>query len=160
MFLSRPVAWLEWLACTALLAMMLIVVTDVGGRYLVGSPLPGAIELVQYAMVVVVFGGLPAVTLRRRHISLDLVHDRLSGLWRRLHWTLLCTSSAAVLAVQAWLLADIARTMHANDDVIGFLNLPTYPAAGFMSALSLLTALALAWAALRPPTTDASDVVH
>lgn len=157
---SRPIAWLEWLACTALLVMMLIVVTDVGGRYLVGSPLPGAIELVQYAMVVVVFGGLPAVTLRQRHISLDLVHDRLSGRWRRLHWTLLCAISAAVLAVQAWLLADIVRTMYANDDVIGFLGLPTYPAAGFMSALSLLTALGLAWSAISPPPSDAYSAGH
>ena len=76
---TSPLAWLNGLACVALLAMMLLVAADVAGRYLIGHPLPGAIELVQYAMVFVVFSALPTVTLKRRHISLDVLHDRLGG---------------------------------------------------------------------------------
>lgn len=155
--MSRANAWLEGLAGTALLLMMLLVTADVAGRYLFGKPLPGAIELVQYTMVLVVFAGLPSVTLRRRHISLDLVHGRLGGRWRRLHWALLCTGSAAVLAVQGWLLAEIALQMRANRDVIGFLGLPTYPAAAFMALLSGWTALVLLWAGWRTaPEADAA----
>lgn len=150
-FTAHACAWLEALACLALLAMMVLVAGDVFGRYLLGAPLPGAIELVQYAMTIVVFAALPSVTLRRSHISLDLLHERLRGPAARLHWLLVCLASAAVLGVQAWLLFDRAETIRQNQDVIGFLQLPVHPAAYFMGALSLLAALALLRAAFGPP---------
>ncbi|MGE0315407.1 MAG: TRAP transporter small permease [Lautropia sp.] len=145
----RPVFWLEAMAGVALLAMMLLVVVDVAGRYLFATPLAGAIELVQFAMVIAVFGGLPAASLRGRHISLDILQNRLRGRARRWHQGALCLGAAAVLAAQAWLLWDIAGSMRRNADVIGYLNLPTFPAAYFMCALSLITAAVLAWCGLR-----------
>ena len=143
MFLFRIVKWLEGLACPALLLMMLFVTADVCGRYLLGAPLPGAIELVQYALVVVVFAALPSVTVRRRHISLDVVAGHLSGATLRVQWASVCLGSALVMAVQAWLLFNRSQVMRENEDVIGFLNLPVHPAGYFMAALSLLTALVL-----------------
>lgn len=155
--LFRVVKWLEGLACFALLMMMLFVTADVGGRYLLGAPLPGAIELVQYALVVVVFAALPSVTFRRRHISLDVIAGHLSGATLRLQWATVCLGSALVMAVQAWLLFNRSQVMRENEDVIGFLNLPVHPAGYFMAALSLLTALTLVVASVqRAPTADHS----
>lgn len=148
---ARALGWLEALACLALLAMMLIVAADVTGRYLLARPLPGAIELVQYTMVVVVFAALPSVTLKRQHISLDIVHEHLRGGARRLQWVLVCGASAAVLGVQAWLLWRRSETMRENQDVIGYLNIPVHPAGYFMCALSLAAALLVLREAFRAP---------
>lgn len=46
-------------------------------RYLVGAPLPFTEELVGLLFTAMVFAGLPAITLRGRHISVTLVADRL-----------------------------------------------------------------------------------
>lgn len=137
--------------------MMLLVAADVAGRYLIGHPLPGAIELVQYAMVFVVFSALPTVTLKRRHISLDVLHDRLGGWARRLQWFAVCTSSAVVLGIESWLLFNRSQSMRLNEDVIGYLNLPVYPAGYFMCALTLISALVMLLAAAYQPIRDGAE---
>jgi hypothetical protein len=97
--------------------------------------------------------------MRRRHISLGLLDGHLSGWAKRVHWALLCLGSAAVLATESWLLFNRAQTMRENQDVIGFLNLPVHPAAYFMSALSLLSAVIVLVASMGPAR-NAGDHVH
>jgi hypothetical protein len=41
------------------LAAMMLAAADVVGRHVLGRPVPGTVEQVQYAMAVVVFAGLP-----------------------------------------------------------------------------------------------------
>lgn len=153
---TRGLKWLDLLACLALLGMMLIVAADVTGRYLLSRPLPGAIELVQYTMVVVVFAALPSVTLKRQHISLDIVHERLRGIAQRVQWAVACTACAGVLGVQAWLLFRRSETMRENQDVIGYLNVAVHPAGYFMCALSLIAALLVLQQAFQAPPASKS----
>ena len=148
---ARALGWLEVLACLALLGMMLIVAADVTGRYLLSRPLPGAIELVQYTMVVVVFAALPSVTLKRQHISLDIVHERLRGAAKRVQWAVVCAACAGVLGVQSWLLFRRSEAMRENQDVIGYLNVPVHPAGYFMCILSLVAAVLVLREAFRAP---------
>lgn len=136
--------WLERLAGTALLAMLGLTCADVLGRYLFARPLAGVIELIQYAMVIVVFAALPLVTSRGSHISVGLLDGRLYGIARRIQQTLIGAGCTFVLATLSWTLFEIAGSMRAQGDVIGFLRLPTYVAAYLMSALSLFTAMVCA----------------
>lgn len=62
-----------WIACAALLLMMLVVVTDVVLRYVLASPLRGAYDLVQITLVVMVFLGLPRLFVDGSHIAIDLI---------------------------------------------------------------------------------------
>jgi TRAP-type C4-dicarboxylate transport system permease small subunit len=133
--------WLETAACIALAAMMLLTAADVVGRHVLGRPVPGTIELVQYAMAVVVFAGLPVVTRDGRHISLSLLEGRLGSGARRVQRAVLGMVCAVVLAVQGWIVFDTAQLMREQGDVIGFLNLPVHPAAYLMAALSAVTAV-------------------
>lgn len=135
--------WLETAACIALGAMMLLTAADVIGRHVLGRPVPGAIELVQYAMVIVVFAGLPVVTREGQHISLSLLEGRLGASGRRLQRIVLGLVCAVVLAVQGWIVFKTAEVMRAQGDVIGYLNLPVHPAAYLMAALSFVTAATL-----------------
>jgi TRAP-type C4-dicarboxylate transport system permease small subunit len=134
---------LETAACLALGAMMLLTVADVLGRHALGRPVPGTVELVQYALAIVVFAGLPVVTRDGRHISLSLLEGRLGAPARRLQRLVLGLASAVILAAQGWIVFGTAQLMRAQGDVIGFLNLPVHPAAYLMSILSFVTAAAL-----------------
>lgn len=132
--------WLERLSGVALFVMLALTVADVLGRYLFARPVAGVIELIQYAMVVVVFAALPVVTRRGQHISVGLLDGRLHGLARRLQQTLVASACAIVLATLGWTLLETAASMREQADVIGYLRLPTFFAAYLMAALSLLTA--------------------
>jgi TRAP-type transport system small permease protein len=153
-------SWLDTLAAIALLIMMALTVADVVGRYVIGRPLPGAIELVQYAMVLVVFTGLPVVTHRRKHISLGMLDRWLGNSARVWHQRLVDLSSAIVLAVIAWILFNAAGVARDQGDVIGYLNLPVYPAAYFMALLSAATAVLCVLLTFSPPPLPATDAVH
>jgi TRAP-type transport system small permease protein len=58
------------LAGLALLAMMLLAFVDVSARKL-NMPLPGGVELTELLMVVLIFCGLPLVSLRGEHVTFD-----------------------------------------------------------------------------------------
>ncbi|MCP5340048.1 MAG: TRAP transporter small permease [Sinobacteraceae bacterium] len=123
--------------------MMLLTVADVAGRHVLGRPLPGAVELVQYAMVIVVFAGLPVVTRDGRHISLGVLAGWLSPSWQHAQRRVVGLVCAVILSAQAWIVFETAQVMRAQQDVIGFLNLPVHPAAYAISLLSLLAAVAV-----------------
>lgn len=141
---------LERLSGAALLLMLALTVADVLGRYVFARPVAGVIELIQYAMVVVVFAALPAVTHRREHISVGLLDGQLRSLSLRIQQTLVASVSAIVLVTLAWTLLDTAAWMRDQGDVIGYLRLPTFVAAYLMAALSLLTAGVSLQSALQP----------
>lgn len=156
-------AWsgaLEWLAGASLMAMLALTTADVFGRYVVSRPVPGVIELVQYAMVLLICAALPVVTLRRQHISVGLLDGRLRGRSWRWQQRLIATICAAVLAMLAWALLDLAGSMRQQADVIGFLRLPTYPAAYGLAALTAATACVCARQAWRPPIGPDAAAAH
>lgn len=142
---------LQGAAALALLAMLAIVTIDVVGRHFLNRPLTGAIELTQYTMLIAVFAGLPVVTLRRSHIGIGLLDGSLKGAAKRLQSVVVCLVSAFILAAQAWVLWGEAAWLRSMGNTIGYLQLPTWPAAYAMSVLSAMAAVASILAALRPP---------
>ena len=67
-----------WIGYAATIAIVLIVFIDVCGRYFFNSPLRGGFELVEQTMVL--SGGFAVVysTLKKGHIIIDVIFDRLS----------------------------------------------------------------------------------
>ena len=57
-----PVFLLELLASVVLFLLMLITCIDVVGRYLFASPLPGATELTEVGLAIMVFAAIPVIT--------------------------------------------------------------------------------------------------
>ncbi|MGE4338808.1 MAG: TRAP transporter small permease [Pigmentiphaga sp.] len=147
----RIVGWLQGCSAAALLAMLVIVTVDVAGRHFLAKPLVGATELTQYAMAITVFTGLPVVCLRRAHISIGLLDGLFGARGRRIQGLVVGGSCAVVLAGQAWVLWNEAGWLREMGSVIGYLQLPTYPAAYGMAVLSALAAVASAWAGVNPP---------
>lgn len=118
-----------------LLAMMFLTVGDVVGRYLFSRPVTGATELTEMMLVAVVFLGLPAVSLDRDHVAVDILTDHLPARvqpWREVTVALL---SAVVLAVIAWRIWIYAGQIGAYGGATNSLRLPLAPL-GYLCAVS------------------------
>lgn len=68
---------LSIIAGTALAAMMFLMATDVVCRYVLNSPIPGALELVEYMMAITIPLSIACCTASRSHVSVEMVVERL-----------------------------------------------------------------------------------
>ncbi len=80
---GRMSAWMEVVAGSALIAVMLLIGADIIGR-LFGHPVPGAYEIVSLAGGLVLGLALPATSMAKEHVSTDFMTARLSTTMRRL----------------------------------------------------------------------------
>lgn len=114
-------------ASIILLAMMLLTVADVVGRYLFNRPVRGAFEVTELMMVVLIFAGLPLVSYSDEHAVMDFV-DRLLGPAGRLAlWRAVQVLCAAFMLLLAWLLWLKAARISAYRDTTDVLRIPYGP---------------------------------
>lgn len=62
-----------FIAAVLLFLLMTVTCIDVVGRYALGKPLPGAFELSEVILAMIVYASLPLVTLHGEHVSIDLL---------------------------------------------------------------------------------------
>lgn len=62
-----------WLACFALVAIMMIIVIDVAMRHTINMPLRGAYDLVSIFLLIMIFSGFSHVILTNSEIIIDIV---------------------------------------------------------------------------------------
>jgi len=67
---------LSAIAGTALAAMMFLMAADVVCRYLFNSPIPGALELVEYLMAITVPLSIAYCTATRSPVSVEMIVER------------------------------------------------------------------------------------
>ena len=134
----RSVGVANGIGLVALIAMTLVTVVDVGGRYLLNRPLPGALELSELLMVFLVFGCFAYTELQSGHVDVDVLVNRLPP-WGRAA----CEALAALLSAGFW--GAIAwRTVLRTLDIRGAgetstnLGLPIWPFVGIAAAGSAL----------------------
>ena len=152
--LPRPVRGLRLLVARILpavsagliLAMVLVTVIDVIGRYLLNAPLPGAFELTQVLLADLVLAALPITTLKGSHVEVDL----LSSLWSPKVDRIACGFGAGVTALVlvalSWTVGRHGLGLFHDGAITYDLSLPLWPAA----ALGTLTFAASALIALLP----------
>lgn len=131
-------------ASLAVLAMMAIGATDAVATFF-GRPIPGALELAELLMVLVVFLALPDAEAQRRHITIDIVSGRLPGAMRRalaVFGTVLSAGFYGAMAWQAWRL--VADSWSVREYTAGLVGFPVYPFKALLAvALTIVTAIAL-----------------
>jgi TRAP-type C4-dicarboxylate transport system permease small subunit len=129
------------LAALALFGIMWLTLFDVAGRKLASTSLPGALELTEILMVVVIFAGLPLVSLHGEHVVFDSLDRWLPRAVRRMQSVAidaLCMAALAGIAVVLW---QKAGQMSAYGDTTAQLKLPLGPFVYGMSVLSGVAAL-------------------
>ena len=133
------------IASIAVLAMMLIGGADVVTT-IFGLPIPGAVELIQVLMVLVIFMALPEVEVRRQHIAIDLVSARMPLPVRRafaLFGNVLSLCFYGAMAWQAWKL--FWGSWSIREYATGLVAFPLYPTKGlFALGLTLASIAAVA----------------
>lgn len=136
------------LAALAIFTLALITFVDVFARYLFNAPIPGAYEISELVMGVMIFAALPVVTWRGSHITIDLLDaitpKWISG-WRDGVMFLVSSVVVAVLGRELWALAE---TFASYGDVTEYLRIPIHPTLQAMSLLAWITSVLALLAAL------------
>jgi len=150
---------LSTFAALVLTGIMMVSVVDVIGRYILKLPLPGSSEITEILMAVLIYAGLPIVSLRRSHICVDLLDHVVPPRIRPVRNAMVGILSAAVLAVIAWRLWVYADQIRLSRDVTEYLKLPQAPFAYFLSVLAALAAMIEIYRTFRPAAPDAASSV-
>lgn len=129
------------LAAAALFGIMWLTLVDVGGRKLVSASVPGSLELTELLMVLVIFAGLPLVSLRGEHVVFDSLDPLLERRVRRAQGFVVDLLCAAALAGVSWLMWVKAGQMAEYGDTTAQLKIPQGPFVYLMSLLCAVTAL-------------------
>lgn len=150
-YLSRLRKAVESLLILTLMGMVLLTFADVTGRRLFGTPVFGAHDATEHLMAIMVFCGLPLLTLARGHLSVDLFDKWLlrpaMAWWHRLISALM----TAVLLVIAYEFFNAAIEAGQIQEISQALSIPRSGMYAFIAFASLLSALAALIGCFSPP---------
>jgi TRAP-type C4-dicarboxylate transport system permease small subunit len=144
-------------AAGCLAAMAVLTVADVLGRYLLNRPLPGALELSEFAMALLVFFGLGSTALTGGQVVVDIAIERFPPRLRAGSDAVNALLGTALWALIAWRSSDQAGQVWLTGEVSTILALPAAPfiyAVAFGSAVMALALLGRLLAALARMVAD------
>ena len=164
---KQPFAWydrvvglpLGLVSGLLLFCLMMLTCVDVVGRYFLGAPVSGAFELTEMMLAVLIFAGLPLVTIRNEHVMVDLL-DPVTPEWLlRVQHVIACLICAVATGYLSWRLWLRAVTMDQAGETTAQLKLKIAYLTYSMSVLMALTALALLVLACRRPAHQSASQV-
>jgi TRAP-type C4-dicarboxylate transport system permease small subunit len=128
------------LSATALFAIMALTLVDVVARKLLSGSIPGSLEVTELLLVVVIFAGLPLVSLHGEHVVFDSLDPLLPRAVRRVQGLVVDLLCAAGLAVIGWVMWTKAGQMLEYGDKTQQLGLTLGWFVYLMSVLLFMTA--------------------
>ncbi len=122
---------------TVLVAMMFLKATDVICRYILNSPIPGALELNEFMMAITIPLAIAYCELERSHVSVEMIVERLSRSVRRPLHLIVTILSIFYLVMLSWQSILTIFDTYDSHQTSAVLLLPAYPftiplAAGFI----------------------------
>ena len=139
------------LSGTILFVMMALTAVDVVGRYAFNRPFRGSLELTEILMTVMIFAGLPVVTSKGGHVTVDIADALIPSAVKRWLGFIVNLACAVALAALAWRLAVKALQLGSYGDTTAALLLPLWPLAWFMTLGTALTTVAMTARAVASP---------
>lgn len=150
-------ALLAVLAGCALFALMLLTFVDVMGREFYRS-VPGALELSEMLMVVVLFCALPMVSWRAEHVCFELADAIYKGRAERVSKVVMDLICAVAFGAIGWACWGYARRTMEDGDVSANLGVPVGLFVYLMAAMLMLAALMhLLRCFVAPPSAPATE---
>jgi len=98
---------LAWVGAGALVLMVLVVVANVVGRYLLRKPVLGAVEMVGLLTVIVVFCVLAFTEAKGAHIVVDILVSRLRGRAQTILASIMSFLGAVFFIIMGWQAWDL-----------------------------------------------------
>lgn len=142
-----------------LFCLMTITCIDVFGRYFLGTPVRGAFEITEMLLASLIFAGLPLVTLRNDHVTVDLLDPVVPDWLFRIQHVTACLIGFVATAYLSWRLWLRGVSMDAAGETTAQLKFKLAYLTYGMSVLMALTALALVILMFRQPTRHYSSQV-
>lgn len=143
---------LSWIAAVVVFVLMALTAVDVGGRYVLNAPVPGASFLAAALMGVMIFVALPLVTVRDEQLRAGLLDHLFKGAAKRFKERLVFVVSFLTLCALTYVLwrqGVIYDRTNAQLPSIG-LGLGTIAFLGAaMSAISAVLVLIATWRHFR-----------
>jgi TRAP-type C4-dicarboxylate transport system permease small subunit len=129
----------------AMLSVMVVLTfTDVIGRRFFNAPVFGANDITEHLMAVIVFSGLPLLTARRGHLSIDLFDAwllRPAFKWWHKGVDVLIASVLALIAYQYFVAVGEARETSEVSQALGIPRAWMYAFMAFTTAVAAVAAL-------------------
>lgn len=125
-----------------MLALMLLTMFDVIGRYFFGKPVPGALEVTEMLLAACIATSLPGVMHRDENVSMDLF-----GRWfqlplmRSFHGPAVRAIVSICCAFISWRLWDLAGQQRAAGETTAQLGIPMYLVAYAMAVMVTASAV-------------------
>lgn len=128
------------LSAAALFGIMVLTLVDVVSRKLLTGSVPGSLEVTELLLVIVIFAGLPLVSLHGEHVVFDSLDPVLPRAVRRVQGVLVDLFCAGGLAVIGWVMWVKAGQMLEYGDKTQQLGLTLGWFVYLMSVLLFITA--------------------
>jgi TRAP-type C4-dicarboxylate transport system permease small subunit len=142
---------LGYVAAALMFCIMLLTCVDVFGRYFLNRPVTGGFELTEVLLASLIFAGLPLVTLRGDHITVDLF-DPVTPDWLfRIQHALASLIGAVCTGYLSWCLWLRAIALDRAGETTSQLHFKISWLAYAMAVLMVLTAAALIVILFRRP---------
>jgi TRAP-type C4-dicarboxylate transport system permease small subunit len=134
-------ALLGGVAAVILFGMMALTFVDVFMRYVIGDSIRGSFEITELMMVILIFAGMPLVSRKDEHVTVDLVAQALPASVQRALQVCANLVCAVALLGMSWLMWRKAGEIVGYGDVTAALRVVLWPYVYFMSVLAFVTAL-------------------
>lgn len=133
------------LGAGVLVAMMLLITSDVVLRFIFNKPVPGTFELVEVMMGAVVSLSIAYCGVRRGHVAVELLTEKLPAKTRNLLDMLHHMACIIFFAAIAYKSAEQAVVINESGTVTALLEIPVYPFIWVLSFGSALLAMVYFW---------------
>lgn len=140
--LSLLLPAMKFVSALLLFTMMVLTFVDVVGRYIFGSPVFGAAEMIQFLLAMSIFAGLGLVNAYDEHIAVELFDGPLQAMMPRARPFLIQLFSLIGMAIIAWQLAVFAGESAENNRITVVLEWPLAYLAATIATLSALSLVA------------------
>lgn len=141
--LSRITYRVTNLGVIVLMAMVLLVVTDIIRRRAFNSPFPFTLEVVELMLIVVVFFAVAYTASQRSHVSIDLVVSKFPLKAQTILDIVMHIISIGLFSFLCWRMVAHGMYLWRLHWSTGVLEIPRYPLAFVVSFGSALLALVL-----------------
>ncbi len=123
---------------------MFLGVGDVIGTQFLKSPLPGAKELTESTMVLIVFGALTYAQIQRSHIRVELLYTRMGPRTRAVMDVIADLAAILFFSLLLWQAINEAMfSIQLKEATVGLIRFPLYPARIILAAGTALLILRL-----------------
>ncbi len=114
---------------TGLMMSMFLGVGDVVGTQVLKAPLPGARELTESTMVLIVFGALAYAQIQRSHIRVELLYTRMSPRIQAMMDVVTDVAAIIFFGLLLWqAVNEVQISLEIGESTVGLIRFPLYPA--------------------------------